>query len=108
MALEGAGAGERGGEQEAAAGADGGPSAGFAEVVDAGPEELAGVLGVVAHGDPLVAVVGVFGADDFAGWFVGVGFEDLLFAVVLAYYVEEVGEAVVVVVTRRWGGRGLG
>ena len=53
---------------------------------------------MVAHGDPLVAVVGVFGADDFARGLVGVGFEDLLLAVVLAYYVEEVGEAVVVVV----------
>ena len=53
---------------------------------------------MVAHGDPLVAVVGVLGADDLAGGFVGVGLEDLLFAVVLADYVEEVGEAVVVVV----------
>ncbi len=98
LAFVGSGSGERGCEEEAAAGADGGPATGFAEVVDAGPEELAGVLGVVAHGDPLVAVVGVFGADDFAGGFVGVGFEDLLLAVVLAYYVEEIGEAVVVVV----------
>ena len=98
LAFEGAGAGERGGEEKAAAGADGGPAAGFAEVVDAGPEELAGVFGVVAHGDPLVAVVRVFGADDLARGFVGVGFEDLLFAVVLAYDVEEIGEAVVVVV----------
>ena len=53
---------------------------------------------MVAHGDPLVAVVGVFGADDLACWFVGVGLEDLVFAVVLADDVEEVGEAVVVVV----------
>ena len=92
------GRGGGGGEEEAGAGADGGPAAGFAEVVDAGPEELAGVLGVVAHGDPLVAVVGVLGADDLAGGLVGVGFEDLLLAVVLADDVEEVGEAVVVVV----------
>jgi hypothetical protein len=66
LALEGSCSWKRGGEEEAAACADGGPAAGFAEVVDAGPEELAGVLGMVAHGDPLVAVVGVFGADDFA------------------------------------------
>ncbi len=67
LALVGAGAGEGGGEEEAGAGADGGPEAGFAEVVDAGPEELAGVLGVVAHGYPLLRLVGVFGADDGAG-----------------------------------------
>ncbi len=42
--------------------------------------------------------MGVFSADDFAGWLVGVGLKDLLFAVVLADDVEEVGEAVVVVV----------
>jgi len=46
----------------------------------------------------LVAVVGVLGADDGAGGLVGVGLEDLLLAVVLADDVEEVGEAVVVVV----------
>ncbi len=108
MALEGAGAGERCGEEEAAAGADGGPAAGFAEVVDAGPEELAGVFGVVAHGDPLIAVVGVFGADDLAGGFVGVGLEDLLLAIVLADDVEEVGEAVVVVVRDVGAEEGLG
>ena len=97
-----------GGEEEAAAGADGGPAAGFAEVVDAGPEELTGVLGVVAHGDPLVAVVGVFGADDLAGGFVGVGGQDFVFAIVLADYVEEVGEAVVVVVRDVGAEEGLG
>ena len=75
-----------------------GPAAGFAEVVDAGPEELAGVLGVVAHGDPLVAVVGVFSADDFAGGLLRVRGENLLLAVVLADDVEQIGEAVVVVV----------
>ena len=41
--------------------------------------------------------MGIFGADDFAGGFIGVGFENLLLAVVLADYVEEVGETVVVV-----------
>ena len=97
LALEGSGTGEGGGEEESGAGTDGGPATGFAEVVHTGPEELSGVLGVVAHGDPLVAVVGVLGPDDAAGGFVGVGFEDLLLAVVLADDVEEVGEAVVVV-----------
>lgn len=53
---------------------------------------------MVAHGNPLVTVVGVFSANDFSGGFIGVGLEDLLFAVVLADYIEEVGEAVVVVV----------
>ncbi len=98
MALEGAGAGERCAQQETAAATYAGPSAGFAEVVDAGPEELSGVFGVVTHGNPLVAVVGVFGTDDLTGGFLGVGGEDLLLAIVLAYYVEEIGETVVVVV----------
>ncbi len=98
LTLEGSRAREGCGEEETAACADGGPAAGFAEVVDTGPEELAGVLGVVAHGDPLVAVVGVFGADNLAGGLVGVGFEDLLLAIVLAYDVEEISEAVVIVV----------
>ena len=63
---------------------------------------------MVAHGDPLVAVVGVLGADDFAGGLVGVGFEDFLLAVVLADDVEEVGEAVVVVVADVGAEEGLG
>jgi len=41
----------------------------------------------------LVAIVRVFGADDFARGFIGVGFEDFVFPVVLADYVEEIGEA---------------
>ena len=98
LTFVGAGAWERCGEKEAAACADGGPASGLAEIVDAGPEELAGVFGVVAHGDPLIAVVSVFGADNFTSWFVGVGLEDLLLAIVLAHHVEEIGEAVVVVV----------
>ena len=108
MAFEGAGAWEAGGEEEAAAGSYRGPAAGFAEVVDAGPEELAGVFGVVAHGDPLVAVVSVFGADDLACGFLGVGGEDFVFAVVLADDVEQVGEAVVVVVRDVGAEEGLG
>src|SRR5881628_2946746 len=42
--------------------------------------------------------LGVFGADNFACGFVGVRFEYLLLAIVLTDYVEEVGEAIVVVV----------
>src|SRR5207248_1803994 len=63
---------------------------------------------VVAHGDPLVAVVSVFGADDFARGFVGVGFKNLLLTIVLADYIEEVGEAVVVVVRDVGAEEGLG
>ena len=82
--------------------------AGFAEVVRAGPDELAGVFGVVADGEPLVEVVRVFCADDFAGGLLRVGGEDFFRAIILADDVEHVGEAVVVIVTDVGAEEGLG
>ncbi len=80
-------------------GGDGRPSARFAEVVDAGPQELAGVGRIVAQRQPHLAAVLIFGADDLARRLLAVGGEDLVFAIVLPDDVQQVGEAVVVVVT---------
>lgn len=53
---------------------------------------------MVAHGDPLVAIVSVFGAYDLAGRPLRVGGEDLVLAIVLTYHIEEVGKTIGIVV----------
>ena len=75
-----------------------GQRARLAQVVDAGPQELAGVFRMVAHGDPLVAVVRVLRADDLARRLLRVRGQNLLLAIVLPDDVQQVGQAVVVVV----------
>src|ERR1019366_10801596 len=97
LALERAPMRQRGGVQQAGAGADRRPGARLAEVVDAGPQELAGVLGMVAHGNPLVTIMRVLGADDLARRLLRVRRENLLLAVVLPDHIKQVGQSVVVV-----------
>ena len=82
LGLEGLRAGLVGDVEEAGGAVEFGPVAGFAQVVDAGPDEVAGVGGVVADESPGFEVLAVFGADDFAGGFGGVGSEELGVAVV--------------------------
>ena len=86
--------------QQAGAGTEGRPGARLAQVVDAAPQELAGVLRVVAHGGPLVAVVCVLRADDAARRLVRVGLQNLQRAIVLPHHIQQVGQPVLVVVAR--------
>jgi hypothetical protein len=75
------------------AGADPRPGAGFAKVVDTGPEELPGEGGVVAEGEPCRDVRMGFGAEDFVVRAVFMCVEKLGFAIVDADHVHKIGEA---------------
>ena len=98
MALEGARPGCAGAIEEARASTDDGPAARFAEVVETGPKELTSTGGMIATGEPDFAIVTVFGADDFSGWFGVVRREKFVFTIVLADDIEQIGEAVIVIV----------
>ena len=52
---------------------------------------------MIANGRPLPAVVGVFRADDFARRLLRVRGEDFVLAIILSDHVEQIREAVVVV-----------
>ena len=84
------------------------PTAGLAEVVDAAPQELPGVLGIVAAFKPGGTLVALLGADDFAAGLVLPRIQQFLVAVVGADDVEHVGEAVFVVAGDVGAEKGLG
>ena len=75
-----------------------GQERGFAQIVNAAPQELAGVGGVVAHVEPGAAIMVVLRADDFARGLLLVGGEQLVVTIIGADDVEQVGQAVVVIV----------
>ncbi len=75
---------------ESGACADAGPCAGFAEVIDAGPEELSGIGGVVTEREPNGGVTVIFGAHDFVIGMGGVSIEEITFMVIDADDIHEV------------------
>ncbi len=84
--------GEEGAVEEAVVAGDVGP-VGFAEVIDANPDELADHEGVVAEGAPGGGIGAVFGAKDFAGGVLFPGGDEFGFVVIFADDVHEFGEA---------------
>ncbi len=85
------------GEQAVFAG-DFGPCAGLAEIIGPYPEEVSGIFGMVTHRGPGAEGGPEFGAHDFTGRFVGMGFEKFGIAVIGADDVEEISKAVGVIV----------
>ena len=98
MAFPGARFWHAGAVDQPGSGCDHRPAARFAEIVDAGPEKLPGVFRVVAHKEPTVAVVAVFGADDDARRLGALRGEQFVVAIICSDHVEQIGEAVVVIV----------
>jgi len=95
--LKGQGPGDHGPVKEAEGPGRGRPHPRLAQVVDPAPQELACVLGIVPAGQPGLPVVPLFRADDLA---TGLGFprgQELAVPVVGADHIQQVGQAVVVV-----------
>ena len=84
------------------------PSSRFAEVINAGPKELAGLRRIVAQGQPYPAVMALLRADDFARGFCLMSGEQFVVAVIRADDVQHVGQAVVVVMADVRPEQGLG
>jgi len=71
----------------------------FADVIDAAPQELAGIRRVVAQGQPGAQFAVILSAEDLCAWGLAACAARIsFFPIVLADHIQQVGQAVLIIV----------
>ena len=108
LALICQGARRSGAVKQAGVVSDGGPLARLTQVINPTPEKLTGIRWIVAQRQPNTTVVAVLGAKNLARRFLFMRGQDFILAVVLSHHVQQISQAVVVVVADVWTKQSLG
>src|SRR6185503_10068653 len=78
------------------------PLSGLAQIVDSTPDELSGMLRIVAGSQPDRAIVALLRADDLASQIDFVSCKQFQVAIVRADHIEQIGEPIVVIMADIW------
>ena len=84
------------------------PGRRFTQIVNAGPEKLSGIRRVITQRQPDRAVVAILGAENFARRFLFMGGEDFILTIVLSHYIEQISQAIIVIMAHVGSKQALG